>query len=353
VSLLEEALLIGAGVGVGALHMSEELVLDEVLGNGAAVLDHERTVGPLSSVVDRPCHQLFSRAGLAIDDDRHVVLGDDGDLGQELLDLGAGSDDEVGLPAAHDLVPDLTHLVRGAVAVDRLAYPLDQLLDVEGLGHVVGDPVLHQPDRLVDLAVGGHYDHRDIGIELGDGAGQLVALHLRHPHVGDDEIEHVLADEAQPLVAVGRGDHVIALALEARAQHPLHADVIVDNEHLWPGRLLHQNSSISFFLGVGKIIHHEPLQVKRVSGPSKGQVLYSRSSLAAQVHEFWPVARYGRGGPRDSFESRAIEVAIFPIEEQESSHSSRSSRASRKVSRRPHLVRAREGVRRGENAPSG
>ena len=49
----EQTLLIRPGVGVGALDVSEELVLDEVLGNGAAVLDDEGAVGTLSGIVNR------------------------------------------------------------------------------------------------------------------------------------------------------------------------------------------------------------------------------------------------------------------------------------------------------------
>ena len=130
----EQTLLIGARIGIRALHVSKELVLDEVLGDGAAVLDDERFVGALAGVVDRARDELFTGAGLTVNDHRHVVLSDDRDLGEELFDFRARADDEVRLPSAHDLGAHLLDLCRGALALDRFFDFFDQLFDVEGLG---------------------------------------------------------------------------------------------------------------------------------------------------------------------------------------------------------------------------
>ena len=65
-----------AGVGEGAALVTEKLVLDERVGNGAAVDRHERPVAPRAPIVNRPRRQFLAGAGLAFDDDRDLELGD-------------------------------------------------------------------------------------------------------------------------------------------------------------------------------------------------------------------------------------------------------------------------------------
>ena len=83
----EQTFLVGPRVRIGALHVAEELVLDQVLRDRAAVLDDERFVGPFSRVVDGARNELLTGARLAVDDHGDVVLGDDRDLCQELFDF--------------------------------------------------------------------------------------------------------------------------------------------------------------------------------------------------------------------------------------------------------------------------
>ncbi len=50
--------------------------------------------------------------------------------------------------------------------VEGLPDPPHQFFDVEGLGDVVEDAVLHELDGFVYLTVGSHDDDGDLGIEL-------------------------------------------------------------------------------------------------------------------------------------------------------------------------------------------
>src|SRR5262249_38307141 len=63
----EEAVAILGGVGEGALDVSEELVLEEGLWDGAAVDDHEGALGARGGAVDRAGDELLARAALSID----------------------------------------------------------------------------------------------------------------------------------------------------------------------------------------------------------------------------------------------------------------------------------------------
>src|SRR5208282_2662024 len=64
----------------GALHVAEELTLDEVLGDGAAVDDDERPGGAVRAPVDLAGDELLAGAGLAGDEHRDVG-------GRDLLQL--------------------------------------------------------------------------------------------------------------------------------------------------------------------------------------------------------------------------------------------------------------------------
>src|SRR5207248_285856 len=50
--------------GEGALHVAEELALEELPRNRAAIHLDERSVAPRAPVVDRACDELLARAGL-------------------------------------------------------------------------------------------------------------------------------------------------------------------------------------------------------------------------------------------------------------------------------------------------
>ena len=133
------------------------------------------------------------------------------------------------------------------MALDGLTRFLDELFDVERFGQVVIDAVLHEADSFVHLAISGHDDDWNVRIELCDRPCELVALQFGHLHVGDDEVEDLLADEVETDLPVARSNDVVAFAFEPGLQHPLHAGVIIDNKNLWPNGLLHSDGSISCF----------------------------------------------------------------------------------------------------------
>ena len=82
---LEEPLAVGIGAGEGPLAMAEELALDQVLGQGAAVDRDERAAGAIALVVEAARDQLLAGAGLAQDHDGGVGGGDRVDQAADLL----------------------------------------------------------------------------------------------------------------------------------------------------------------------------------------------------------------------------------------------------------------------------
>ena len=73
---LEQPSLLGQRPGERALDVTEQLALEETLGQSAAVDRHERATRPGARLVDGPCNQLLARAGLPLDQHSAPGRGD-------------------------------------------------------------------------------------------------------------------------------------------------------------------------------------------------------------------------------------------------------------------------------------
>ena len=113
----EQTLAIARRVGERAAHVTEQLVLEQRLGDRGAVDDDERRVVARRRVVDRARDQLLAGAALAEDRDGHVGRRDHRDPVVELLDPRPRAD--------HDVA-----LARPAL-VDALAAPVARAPDPE------------------------------------------------------------------------------------------------------------------------------------------------------------------------------------------------------------------------------
>ena len=95
------------------------------------------------------------------------------------------------------------------------AHPRQQHGGLDGLGHVVHRACLQAAFFVRDGVEGGHEDHRDLaGLRRGtQGSQHLVAVHLRHHHVKQDDVGHRLGvgDLQGPLPRVGHA-HVVVRA---------------------------------------------------------------------------------------------------------------------------------------------
>ena len=63
-------------------------------------------------------------------------------------------------------------------------------------------------------------------------AQQRHPVNLGHLQVGDDEVDVVLAQRAEPLLAVFRGQDVVAVARELRGEDLPQVRLVVDDEDL-------------------------------------------------------------------------------------------------------------------------
>ncbi len=96
--------------------VAEQLGVDQVGRDGAAVDPQERAGGPPRPLVDRPRHDLLARTGLAQDQDRRVRPRDQLDLLHHRPQPGLRADDRIA-----DVVPVQSREQRPLVGLERLA----------------------------------------------------------------------------------------------------------------------------------------------------------------------------------------------------------------------------------------
>src|SRR5690606_14138199 len=85
----------GHGPGERPLLVSEELRVDEVRRDGAAVHADERPAGALGTLVDGAGDDLLAGAGLAEDEHRHAGPGDEVHARKDRRKAPVGADDAV------------------------------------------------------------------------------------------------------------------------------------------------------------------------------------------------------------------------------------------------------------------
>ena len=218
------------GVGEGAALVTEELALDQALGNSRAVDRNEGTAAPRSVLVDGAGRQLLAGAALAADQHRGARLRHAPDGVEDLLH---------GVARPEQVSATLASLHPGAQAHDLALEraPLEQLADLdaqrpdlEGLGHVIRRAALHRLHRRRDRVGAGKHDHgRCLGCaaDLGE---QVEAAAPGHHQVEQDQIGSRPAQRLQGVVdAAGDGD--LAVVLEEHPERLLHSGLVVHHQH--------------------------------------------------------------------------------------------------------------------------
>ena len=230
---LEEALLVRVGSREGALHVSEHLAFEQVLGEGGAVDRHPGLVGARGVLVDGLRDHLLARAGLAVD--QHGGGG-----GGDLLDHVAHlrherrRADEV-LEAVlrrrvdvhrerHGLV--LLHLLLGAREAG------EDVVDLERLREVVEHALLHRLDRRLHGGVGGEQDHGHGRMELVHLLEERHAVHRRHAQVGDHDVNATRTHDVERGVSIARGLDLVLVRFQQTLEQQENPRLVIDKKYL-------------------------------------------------------------------------------------------------------------------------
>jgi hypothetical protein len=123
---------------------------------------------------------LLAGARFAGEQHGGVGLGDLVGQGQQLAGVRVGGDHPLVL-AGHRVAPHV----------------LEQHLGLEGLHQEVAGAAAHGIDGLLDVAEGGHQQHRQLGQALAQFGQQLQAVHGLHLQVGEDQVEGLLSTSAR------------------------------------------------------------------------------------------------------------------------------------------------------------
>ena len=187
------------GVGVGAGIIAPDVVHE--------LLAREDAAGERRHLVEQ--HEFLLR--------QHHALAVDGDAERVALH--------------HRAADDLTALARHLGAAQQRAHAQYHFPDVDGLDHIVVAAGEKAEAHVVKGVLGGDHHNGDGRTALADRAHKLVAVHLRHHDVGDDEIVIALLERNKRLLAVGDAEDSVTVFGEHVGEELAQLAVILRNEN--------------------------------------------------------------------------------------------------------------------------
>src|SRR5690606_6766225 len=178
---LEIADTVGAGIRERALHMPEQLGLEDAVADPAGVDDDERSLGPRRGRVQPPRDDLLARAVLARDQDVRIRRPDPLDQLQDRTHRTRAGDQ-----LRHAIPPEQPVLALQALGpaerttqLDLGAQDRDEALVVPRLLHIVARAPAHCLDRALDAAPRRHDDDGETRVARTEHAQQIEPLSAR------------------------------------------------------------------------------------------------------------------------------------------------------------------------------
>src|SRR5690606_37609625 len=223
--------LVAVGARERALDVAEQLGLEQVFRDCAAVERHERGVTAIALAVDEARDELLAGSALAGDQHgRRVACDLRGNLerarhgGRLRDDLAVASLDADFLAQARDFAAQRLTLL-GLLEREH------ELVRTERLGEVVVGAALHRLDGHLDAAVGGHDDDHALAIGLAVAVEEVEPAEAGHAHVAEDDVGLQLQRPAQTLLAVTRGEDLVAFFGEDEGNGLPETRLVVDNQY--------------------------------------------------------------------------------------------------------------------------
>ena len=208
--------------------MTEQLALDQLLGDRRAVDLDEGLVLAERVAVDGASDQLLAGAALAGDQHRGVRRRGPAHRVPHLLERRAAAHHPVALVENQPQTPVLLHqtfLPERVAGGDQDALALRRLLDeVEGAE-------LDGLDGGLDGAVAGEDHDRRRAVARLQPFEHLEAVQLGHLDVEEHEVRALLLGELEPDGAVGGQQHLVALVFEDHAQRGTDRVFVVDDQN--------------------------------------------------------------------------------------------------------------------------
>ncbi len=216
--------------GERALLVTEELGLEEMLGQRRAVDRHERLARARAVGVDGARDQLLARAGLAEDQD--VRLRPRRLLHQleHLRHGGAAAHDVLEAQGLLELLAQVSVLDLEAPVPEGALGRDAKLIHREVLREVVERPLLDRGHRRLDGREPGDHDDGQRGIDLVGAPEERQPVHARHPEVGQHQVRPLSLEDRERGGPVSGRRARIALARQDAGAVLEHVGLIVDDQ---------------------------------------------------------------------------------------------------------------------------
>ena len=227
VRLLDAARFLFDRTGEGALLVTEQLALQQRLGNGGAVDPDVGGLAAFTQGVQRAGDQFLARAALA--EDEHRGMGGRDGLNQlaQFTHLGRVADDVVQMERVAGAGAQDGVLLEQPVPLGAPGHGVQQFFRLAGLGQVVEGTGLDRLSGELGRGKGGDHQHRQMGPALVAAAQKFPAVHAPEAEVRDDHEEFFPLDQPQRLLRRGDILHGIALLTENRPQRKPHVVLVI------------------------------------------------------------------------------------------------------------------------------
>ena len=182
--------------------------------------------------MDGPGRQIFTGARFTGDEHGHVGFRHHLDAFEHALHPGALTDEVLkGFVLLHVLLQAQV-FPEQAAAFQRLFQGEHQVVVFERLGDEVVSAAANGLHRQFDAAVGGHHDHGEPGLFAAQLLQEFEAVHARHFHVDQGQINRPLTQQLQRIAAGGGGLHPTAqITFQPAFEQLQQIDFIIDHQN--------------------------------------------------------------------------------------------------------------------------
>ena len=168
--------------------------------------------------MQRPREQFLACAALAFEQHRGVGARRPLQRHDHLFQRRRLADDLRRAAAHRELVLEQNVFGDQAALGQRALDEQQQMVGIDGLGEKIERAFLHRRDGVLNAAVGGHHDDRQLRIQLLRGAKHAEAVALREPEIGHDDSRPLLQRQ-NGFGLIARFDDGVPLAFDGQAQH--------------------------------------------------------------------------------------------------------------------------------------
>src|SRR5207244_4312365 len=214
-----------------ALLVAEQLGLEHLAGQRAAVDRHERPLRARGALMDAACHELLAGPALAEHEHRRVRGGDAVHDAQHLVHARALGEDAAEGRGAGRVGPQGLVVAEKLALLGGLAHDDVELLDLRRLREVIVGAELHRLHRGGHLLEACHHDHLGMLGERAELAQDLDPLLARHLHVEDDDVVRALAQPRQRRLPVAHALDLVALASQLAHEQLAQPALVIGDQH--------------------------------------------------------------------------------------------------------------------------